>query len=107
MKATKRGKLHLKVKKIGVSEIEHSLWPLKYCEKARANLFSLTCKLLQGAKMSSYSMKDIGLDTSEGQIILDQRIKIRDGWATGVNFIHEDSCEWDHAMNENVSLMTF
>ena len=31
----------------------HTLWPVKFCPKAGANLFSLTCELLQGNKIPS------------------------------------------------------
>ena len=48
-------------------------------------------------------MKNIVLDTSDSQIVLDQRIKTRDGWVARVHFIHEDFCEEAHAVNENVT----
>ena len=75
----------MRVKQIDGHEIEQMLWPADYCEKARANLFSLTCKLSQGAKMSSNKTKNIELDISDGWMVLNGRIKTRDGWVAGVN----------------------
>ena len=57
--------------------------------------------------MSSDSMKDIILDISECWIVVDQRIKTRDEWVAGVNFIHEDSCEEAHSVNEYVTQIKF
>ena len=64
-------------------------------------MFLLTCKLSQGAKMSSNSMKNVVLDMRDGLIELDQRLKTRDGWVAKVDFIHENSCEKAHTANEN------
>ena len=71
------------------------------------NLFSLTCEHGQGAKMASDSMKIIVLDSSDGLIVQDQRIKTRDGWVAGVDFVQEDLCEKAHAVNENEIQMKF
>ena len=57
--------------------------------------------------MSNDRMKNIVLDTSDGQIVLDQRIETRLGWVAGVNFIYEDSNKKAHAVNENVYPMKF
>ena len=75
---TKKGKLNLKLKQIDGSEVEHTLWSAKYCKKSRVNLFSLSCKVSQGSKMSSDSMKNMVFDTRDGWIVLDQRSKERD-----------------------------
>ena len=48
----------------------------------------MTCKLSQGVKMSNDGMKNIALDTSDGWIVPDQRIKTIDGWVDGVNFLY-------------------
>ena len=54
--------LHLKVKQIGLKLITlYSM--LNTVRKGRENLFSLTCNLSQGVKMSSDDMKNIVLDT--------------------------------------------
>ena len=107
IKATKKGKLHVKLKQIDGRKIKHTLWPVKYCEKARADLFSLTCKFSQVRKMSSDSMTNMVLDISDGWIVLDQRIKTRDRWIPGVDFIHQDSCKESHALNEDISMIKF
>ena len=51
MSITMKGKLHVKVHQVDVTELVHILWPIKYCTKAGANLYSLTCKLSQGNKI--------------------------------------------------------
>ena len=57
--------------------------------------------------MSSDGMKNVVLDTSDSQILLDQRIKTRDGWVAEVNFICKDICEKAHSVNDNVTGMKF
>ena len=57
--------------------------------------------------MSSDNMKNIVLDTSDDWIVLDQRIKTKDGWVAGVGFIHEVFCEKAHVINENGAPMKF
>ena len=66
VKAAKNGKLHLMVKQIDGNEIECTLWLVKNYEKASGNLFSLTCTLSQGAKVSSGSVKNSVLDIGHG-----------------------------------------
>ena len=61
------------------------------CPKAGANLFSLTCKLLQGNKFSSNHWNNIVVNPSYGNIILDHQIKTCDGWVAGVPFLQETS----------------
>ena len=63
MSASKRCKLHEKMREIDGNKKLHILWPLIYCAKAGANLFLLTCKLLQGGKMSSDEKNNIVLKT--------------------------------------------
>ena len=48
MSVTKKGKLWMKVHQVDDTERVHILWPVKYCAKAGANLYSLTCELLHG-----------------------------------------------------------
>ena len=47
MFATKKGKLHVNVCQVDRTKWVHTIWPIKFCPNAGANLFSLTCKLLQ------------------------------------------------------------
>ena len=53
MSAMKMGKLHVNVCQVNRTEWVHTPWPVKFCPKAGANLFSLMCKLLQGKPISS------------------------------------------------------
>ena len=86
MDVIKEGKLCLKARQVKRSEIEHTLWPVKYCKKVGANLFSLIWKLSQGVKLRSYSMRNILLDMTDSQIVVDQRNETRVGVVAGVNF---------------------
>ena len=78
MKAMKKLELHVKVRQVDGSKFEHMLWPMKYCQVG-ANLFQLTCKLLQGTILSSENKHKTLLDTVNGKIVLYQRIKTGDG----------------------------
>ena len=69
MPATKKGNLHVKVHQVNRIEWVHILWPAKFCFKASANLFSLTCKLLQGNRIASDLRNNIVVNTSNGNII--------------------------------------
>ena len=84
---TKKGKLQVKVWQVNGEEQVHTLWPVKFCPSAGANLFSLTCKFLQGNKISSNETNNIIISTPNGNIVLDCGIKTHDGWVTEVNFI--------------------
>ena len=53
MPAMKKEKLQLKVCQVDGTEQIHTLWTVKCCSEAGANLFSLTCKLLHGNKIVS------------------------------------------------------
>ena len=53
MSAMKSGKLLMKVHQVSRSEALHTVWPMKYYVKAVVNSLFLTCKLLQGIKISS------------------------------------------------------
>ena len=57
MPATMNGKLCTNVWQVDRTEWVHILWPLTFFPKAGANLFSLTCKLLKGNKISSDHQK--------------------------------------------------
>ena len=72
MPATKKGKLQVKVRQVNGTEQVHTLWPAKFCPNAGANLFSLTCKLLQGNKIASDHENNIVVNTPKGDIILDR-----------------------------------
>ena len=78
MPATKKGKLHVTVCQVNGEQV-HTLWPVKFCPSAGANLFSLTCEL-------SWDANNIVVITPIGNIVLDRRIKTLDGWVAGVNF---------------------
>jgi len=69
MLATKKGKLRVTVRQVNGLEQVHTLWPVKFCPSAGANLFSLTCKLLQGNKISSDEVNNIVVTTPNGNII--------------------------------------
>ena len=53
MLVIKKGKLFVNVQQVDGTEQVHTLWPVKFCHKAGANLFSLTCKLLQRKQISN------------------------------------------------------
>ena len=71
------------------TEHVHTLFPVKFCPKAGGNLFSLTCKLLQGNKVSSDHQNNIVVYTPTGNVILDCLIKTRDDWVAGVDFLQD------------------
>ena len=60
----------------------HSIFPI-----ADANLFSLTCELLQGNKMSSDNWNNIVVKFSNGNIILDCHIKTHEDLVARVEFL--------------------
>ena len=60
----------------------------KYWNKVEANLFPLTCKLLQRAKLSSYSKNNIFIEYCEQNNGLHWRIITIDGWVDGVTLTH-------------------
>ena len=86
MPATKKGKLHITVCQVNGQEQVHTLCPLKFCPSTGVNLFSLTCKISQGNKISSDDANKIIVITPFGNIVPDHRIKTRDGWLAGVDF---------------------
>ena len=57
--------------------------------QAGANLFSLTCKLLQGNKISSDHQNNLVVGPTCGNIILDCLIKTCNGWVPGVKYLQE------------------
>ena len=71
MPATKKGKLLVNICQVNNTEWVHTLWPVKSCPKEDANLFSLTCKLLQGNNRKSDQQNNILAHSSEGNTILD------------------------------------
>ena len=80
MKAAQKGKLHVKVRQVDGSEILHTLCPVKYCKQAGTNLSCLICELVQGSKLYRDENNNIILDTVNGKIVLDCKIKTIDGW---------------------------
>ena len=75
MPTTKKSKLCVKVQQVDENEQIHTLWPMKCCSKAGANLFSLSCKLLQVKKISSNHQSNIVVSSTCSDIILDHQIK--------------------------------
>ena len=71
MPATKKGKPQVTVSQVHGEEQVNTLWPVKFCPSAGANLFSLTCELSQGNKISSDEWNNIVINTPSGNIILD------------------------------------
>ena len=69
---------------------KNTLLHVKYCIKASASFFLLTCKCYQGT-----IKKHCGRKTS-GNIILDCLIKICDGWVAIVEFLWETKSEKTH-----------
>ena len=87
MPTTKKGKLCMTVRQVNRQEQVHTLWPVKFCPSAGANIFLLTWELLQGHKISSDDANNIVMNTPIGNIILDHRIKTCESWIAGVDFI--------------------
>ena len=89
MLAVKKGKLCINVWQVDGTEWVHIQWHMKFC----ANLYILTCKHLQGKKISSDHQNNIVVKTMDGDIILDCQIKTHDNWVAGVKFLHVISDE--------------
>ena len=53
MPAIKKRKLCIIMQQVDRTEHVHNLWPMKFCPKVDANLFSLTCKLLQRSRIKA------------------------------------------------------
>ena len=89
------------------TEWVHILWPIKFCPKAGANLFPLTCKRSQGSRISSTHPNNIVVKTLNGGIILDCQIKARNSWVAGVKFLckaHDEMAVFATALpKKNVS----
>ena len=86
MPITKNGKLRVTVHKVNGKEQVHTLWPVKFCFLAGANLFLLTCELSRRNKISSDDANNIVVITQIGNIVVNHQIKTRDCWVTGVDF---------------------
>ena len=65
-----------------VHEVLHQSW----CEP-----FLLSCKVLQGSKISSNWKNNIVIHSTSGDIVLDCQNKTCDGWVAGVKFLW-DTC---------------
>ena len=72
MPTIKKGKLRVTVWQVNGIEQVHTLWSVLFCPSAGANLFSLTCKLLRGNKISSDEANNIVITTPIGDILLDR-----------------------------------
>ena len=69
MLAIKKGKLCINIQQVDGTEWVHTLWPEKFCPKAGANQFFLTCELLQGKKMSRNHQNNIVVKSIHGNIV--------------------------------------
>ena len=72
MPATKKEKLCVNVQQVDGTEWVHTLWSVKFCPKAGANLFFLTFEHLQGKKISSDHQNKIIVKTTDGNILPNQ-----------------------------------
>ena len=75
MPAIKKRKLCINILQVYDMERVHTLWSVKFCFNAGANLFSLTCKFLQENKISSDHHSNIMVKSSDDNVILDHQIK--------------------------------
>ena len=60
MLTTKKGKLCFIVHQVDGTEWVHMLWPVKFCPKAGANLFSLMCKLSRETRSQATTKTTFG-----------------------------------------------
>ena len=98
MSATKKGKLCINVWQVDRTEWVHILWTMKFCPKAGANLFSLTCELLQRKTILSDHQNNIVVKFTD---VLDCQIKTHNGWVAGLQFLWETS---DHGVQFALTL---
>ena len=87
MPVTKEGKLHVNIWQVNRTEWVHTIWPIKFCPKGGANLFLLTCELLQEKTLSIDHGSNIMVKYTDGNIILDCQIKNHDGWVARLEFV--------------------
>ena len=97
MLITKKGKLHVNVHQVDSTEWIHTLWLIKFCPEAVANLFSLMHKLSQGNNILNDQQNNIGIKCANGDIVLDCWIKTCDGWVAIVEFLHNINEEKDQS----------
>lgn len=87
VKATKKGKMRGLIKQADGTKTVKDLF-VKYCERAKENLFSITQELSKGAKLGSDDSNNITLNYPDGsKITFDRRMKTRDGWVSGVDVV--------------------
>ena len=89
MPAMKKGKLCINILQVNGTEWVHTLWPMKFCPKAVANLLSLMCELSQKKKISSDYQNNIVVKSTDGDIILDCQIKTCNGLVARDEFLQE------------------
>ena len=70
MPATKKDKLHVNEWQVDGTKQIHTLWSLKFCPKASANLFFPMCKLYQEKTISSNHQNNIMVNSMDGNIFL-------------------------------------
>ena len=93
MPATKKGKLQLIVHQVNGEKQVHTLWPVKFCPMAGANLFSPTCELSHRNNTSSDHFNNIMVNTPSDDIVLDCPIKTPNGWVAKVDFLQASNSE--------------
>ena len=71
MSAMKKEKLCINIQQVDGTYWVYTLRPVKFCPKVVVNLFSLTCKLLQGKKILSDHQNNIMVKSTGDDIILD------------------------------------
>ena len=79
----------MKVFQVNKNKKLHVLWTMKYFSKTSANLFLLTCKILQGSKIQKEHKNNIVVHFTSGNIILYCLIKSHNGWVAGVELLCE------------------
>ena len=84
--AVKQGSKKVKVRQADGTDTERVLKCVKYCPKAKENLFAVNLEMsTEGAKMSSNDTNDLVLTYPNGdRIVADRRANTKDGWVGGV-----------------------
>ena len=86
--ATKMGQKKYVVRQVDGTESVKELYPVKYSPDVSNRLFSITCEIARGAKLSSDEKHNIILMYEDGsKIILDRRYMTKDGFIAGVELI--------------------
>ena len=71
------------------TELERTIYPVKYCKGAEENLFPITTEWSKGAKLSNATINYITLKYPNEELVkFDRRINTTDGWVGGVAYKH-------------------